>query len=95
VSASRLKGRRSLLEQFDGLRRGLDAAAQADAFDHYQQTAFSLLTTSRLREALDLAREQPAVRESYGMTLFGQACLTLETFPEDRLTTLKKQDDSR
>ena len=37
--------------------------------------AYSLLTSPRLREALDIRREPRAVRESYGMTLFGQAAL--------------------
>jgi hypothetical protein len=80
VPAGRLKDRRSLLEQFDDRRRSLDASAAA--FDHYRQTAFSLLTTSRMREALDVGREPPAVRESYGMTLFGQACLTARRLVE-------------
>lgn len=75
VSADRLKGRRSLLHQFDGLRRRLDAADTARTFDRYQQMAFSLLTTGQMREALDISREPLAVRASYGMTLFGQACL--------------------
>jgi hypothetical protein len=82
VSAERLGRRRSLLEQFDGLRRRLDAGDSTRAFDHYQQTAFSLLTTSRLRAALDIGREPLAVRESYGMTLFGQACLAARRLVE-------------
>ena len=35
--------------------------------------AFSLLTSPALRQALDIRREPMAVRERYGMTLFGQA----------------------
>ncbi len=75
VPATRLGQRRSLLKQFDRLRRGLEANERAEAFDHHRQMAFSLVTTSRMREALDVSRESPAVRESYGMTLFGQSCL--------------------
>jgi hypothetical protein len=76
LSADRLNQRRSLLEQFDSLRRELDASDPARCFDRYQQMAFSLVTTSRMRQALDVGREPLAVRESYGMTLFGQGCLT-------------------
>src|SRR5262249_12477334 len=43
VSADRLSRRRSLLEQFDNLRRGLDASDPARGFDRYQQMAFSLV----------------------------------------------------
>jgi hypothetical protein len=82
VPAARLSRRRSLLEQFDRLRRRLDASDSTSTFDHYQQTAFSLLTTSRLRAALDIGREPLAVRESYGMTLFGQACLAARRLVE-------------
>ena len=82
VSPERLSSRRSLLKQFDDLRRGVDADAAARTFDHYQQMAFSLLTTGRMREALDIGREPLAVRESYGMTLFGQACLTARRLVE-------------
>jgi hypothetical protein len=82
VPAERLGRRRSLLHQFDRLRRDLDAHDPTGAFDHYQQTAFSLLTTSRMREALDIGREPLTVRESYGMTLFGQACLAARRLVE-------------
>jgi hypothetical protein len=80
--ADRLHQRRSLLDQLDQWRRQLDVRDSLSAFDHYQQTAFSLLTTSRMREALDISREPLAVRESYGMTLFGQACLAARRLVE-------------
>ncbi len=82
VPPDRLDGRRSLLEQFDGLRRRLDTTAAARPFDRYQQMAFSLLATGRMRQALDVGREPLAVRESYGMTLFGQACLAARRLVE-------------
>lgn len=82
VPSDRLGRRRSLLEQFDRLRRQHDVGAAGGAFDHYQRTAFSLLTTSRMREALDIGREPLTVRESYGMTLFGQACLAARRLVE-------------
>jgi uncharacterized protein (DUF1501 family) len=37
--------------------------------------AFSLLTSPRTGPALDVHREPAQLRERYGMTLFGQACL--------------------
>jgi uncharacterized protein (DUF1501 family) len=53
----------------------VDAAASTRLFDRHRQTAFSLLTSGTMRDALDISREPLAVRESYGMTLFGQSCL--------------------
>jgi hypothetical protein len=43
---------------------------------------FSQLTSSRLRQALDLRREPMAARERYGMTLFGQAALVARRLVE-------------
>lgn len=75
VTLDRLNRRRSLLEQFDDARRMLDANAATHSFDDFRQQAFSYLTTSTLSDALDVAREPAAMRERYGMTLFGQASL--------------------
>jgi uncharacterized protein (DUF1501 family) len=75
LTLDRLNRRRSLLEQFDDSRRMLDASAATRSFDDFRQQAFSYLTTSTLGDALDVAREPAAMRERYGMTLFGQATL--------------------
>src|SRR5439155_10379699 len=72
----------SLLGQLDHARRRLEGGEGARSFDRYQGMAYSLLTSPRLREALDLRREPVAVRESYGMTLFGQAALVARRLVE-------------
>jgi hypothetical protein len=82
VPAARLRGRRSLLEQFDQARSRIDRAAAVEAFDRHREMAFSLVTSSKVREALDVGREPLAVRESYGLTLFGQACLAARRLVE-------------
>ena len=40
-----------------------------------QQRAFNLLTSSQVRSAFDLSREDPRLRQRYGRTLFGQSTL--------------------
>lgn len=75
VSSRRLNLRRSLLEQFDRSRRWLDEHERISTYDNQQRMAYSLLTTGKIRTALDFTREPPALRERYGMTLFGQSCL--------------------
>jgi uncharacterized protein (DUF1501 family) len=74
--------RRSLLAQFDQARAWLADDAKVEAFDKQRQMAWSLLATSRIRDALDIAREPAAVRERYGMTLFGQASLAARRLVE-------------
>jgi hypothetical protein len=75
VTLDRLDTRRSLLEQLDHVGRQIDKQDRVKAFDRMQETAFSLARSPHLRRALDLRREPRAVRERYGMTLFGQGCL--------------------
>lgn len=75
VSVERLRLRRSLLAQFDETRRELERSPAIEAMDHQRQRAWSLLTSSKVRDALDIGRESKEVREAYGMNLFGQSCL--------------------
>jgi Protein of unknown function (DUF1501) len=89
VPQDRLGRRRELLAQFDRLRRRLDVADQG-IYDRHRQMAFSLLTTNRMREALDVSREPLRLRERYGMNLFGQGCLAARRLVEAgcKFTTL-------
>lgn len=66
VSLDRLDGRKSLLASFDRFRAEVDQSGQMDGMDAFQQRAFDVLTSSRLREALDIEKEDPALRERYG-----------------------------
>ena len=63
------------MEQLSAARRQLDARGAPADLDHFQQLAFALLTSPRTGPALDVQREPLALRERYGLTLFGQACL--------------------
>ena len=75
VSIERLRMRRSLLAQFDGNRQQVDRSAREQVFDSQQELAMSLLTSNKMRDALDIGREPRELRERYGMNLFGQGCL--------------------
>lgn len=75
MTLDRLQDRRSLLEQFDQCRRAFDAGPAARNLDRQRGLACSLLTSAQVRRALDLGREPGRLRETYGMTLFGQGCL--------------------
>jgi len=79
---SRVALRESLLQQFDAARRELDSSERIETYTHQQQMAFSLLTSGALHAALDLDREPAAVRDAYGMTLFGQSCLAARRLVE-------------
>lgn len=83
LTFDRLDRRRSLLDQVEAARRGLDAGGQsASGIDRHRQLAYSLLGSAKLRRAFDLDAETPATRDLYGMTLFGQAALTARRLVE-------------
>jgi Protein of unknown function (DUF1501) len=82
VSVERLSLRRSLLAQFDLSRQAMDHSQAVNALDHQRQWAWNLITSNKLRDALDIGREPQKVREAYGMTLFGQSCLAARRLVE-------------
>ena len=82
LSSQRFDARVHLLRQFDASRPLIDRAAALGNYDTHQQRALSLIGSNRIREALDVGREPPALRERYGMTLFGQSCLAARRLVE-------------
>lgn len=66
ITLDRLQDRRTLLKSFDTMRRDIDATGMLGAMDAFQQQAMGVLTSSRLAEALNLDKEDPAVRARYG-----------------------------
>jgi hypothetical protein len=82
ITLDRLDRRRTLARQFDQARRGLDRSAAGRSLDRYRAMAYNLIGSEKVRTALDLSREPPAVRDSYGMTVFGQAALAARRLVE-------------
>ena len=66
VSADQVGDRKSLLKNFDQLRRDADRSGQLDAMDRFQGRAWDMLTSPAARDAFDLDREPAKVRERYG-----------------------------
>jgi uncharacterized protein (DUF1501 family) len=66
ISLERLRDRRALLQSLDQYRREVDVHEGYRATDIMTQKAFDVLTSSRLVDALDLEKEDPAVRDRYG-----------------------------
>lgn len=90
ITLDRLDRRRSLLEQFDQRRRELASAPAGQTLDRFQELAFSMISSRKVAEALDINREPTNTREQYGMTLFGQSALVARRLVEagTRLVTV-------
>jgi len=75
ADADRLAERRSLLTEINRQAEQLDRTAEVRSVDGFYDRAFSLLTATATRQACDLTRETPQLRDRYGMNSFGQSCL--------------------
>jgi uncharacterized protein (DUF1501 family) len=87
LTMERASDRRSLLEQFDTVRRDIDATGTMRGLDAFAARAFDMIASGATRRALDLNREEPRVRDRYrGIEQFltarrlieaGVGCVTL------------------
>jgi hypothetical protein len=78
VAAADARGigsRRSLREQLDQVAPVLEATADCRSFDGFSRRAVELLSSPASREAFNLAKEPPHVRDFYGPTPFARNCL--------------------
>ncbi|MES2791776.1 MAG: DUF1501 domain-containing protein [Planctomycetota bacterium] len=82
VPASRLDLRQTLLQQFDRSRSWLAEHPGIGTYDQHQASAYSLLTSGKIRDALDIQREPLESRAKFGMTLFGQSLLAARRLVE-------------
>jgi hypothetical protein len=67
VRLEQMSDRKALLTSFDSFRREVDASGAADGMDAIHRQALSLITSSKLAEALNLDREDPHLRRRYGI----------------------------
>lgn len=67
VTLDRLAERKTLLQSFDTLRRGLDDGQRTlSTLDAYTTQALALVSSNTVRDAFDLSREPETVRAAYG-----------------------------
>lgn len=75
LTPDRLGHRRGLLARFDRLRADIDSSGTMAAMDKYGQQAVEMLTSGKLRTALDLSKEPEQTRTRYGKHLWCQQAL--------------------
>ena len=86
LTTDRLEDRRTLLKEFDAARRLVDTQGTAEAIDDFTRQAFEMVTGDAARDAFDIAREDPKVRERYGMNSLGQNALLARRLVERGVT---------
>jgi hypothetical protein len=74
MTPDRLRGRLSLMKQLDTSARLVEREMNR-RYDRLFEGAYGLVADGRVRRALDLNQESPAMRDRYGRTKFGQSLL--------------------
>jgi hypothetical protein len=67
VTLEQLGDRVGLLKSFDDLDRKIDRGGVMDGMDSFNRQAFDILTSSRLKDAIDLSKEPAKTLERYGV----------------------------
>jgi Protein of unknown function (DUF1501) len=66
LTLDQLGDRMQLRTAFDELNRNMDQTGVLDGMDAYARQAIGILTSSKLRNALDLSNEDPRILDRYG-----------------------------
>jgi hypothetical protein len=75
IGEARAQRRRKMRQIVDDTVKAFEASEAAALMDENFATAFKLMSSTKARDAFDLAKEPAKVRERYGMNRFGQSCL--------------------
>jgi hypothetical protein len=75
VTLPQLEDRHTLLNAMDSLQRRRDESSASNRMDKFYHQAWDVLLSSAARDALDITREHPRMREQYGRHLWGQGAL--------------------
>jgi len=76
LQSARFEDRQSMLRQLDNLSRLASVSDSGlEATDQFSKEAVALLTSGMMRKAMNLDEEPTALRERYGMNIYGQRVL--------------------
>ena len=75
LSVRRMDNRRMLLQDIDKQHVGVNQSRQGRKFSVQQEVALSMLTSSKLKQALDINAEPANIRDRYGRHMYGQTLL--------------------
>jgi len=75
ISTARLERRARLRDLVTRKMTAIEKAVEQYDLDATYQSAISLISSGRARDAFDLARESSSTRDRYGRNTFGQCCL--------------------
>jgi hypothetical protein len=86
----RLLARRGLLNVLEEQDRRMQQTREARGLDTYREQAFAMLSSPRAKQAFDIEREDPRLRDRYGRNEYGESFLLARRLVESgvRLVTI-------
>ncbi len=70
-----VQSRRKLLATFDTIRRDIDKSGVMEGLDTFKAQALDMVAGDRVRDAFDISKEEPTLRDKYGRHQYGQSAL--------------------
>ncbi|HEY7428607.1 MAG TPA: DUF1501 domain-containing protein [Gemmataceae bacterium] len=86
VPVARAEDRAGLCQQFDSLRRDLDAGDTMFRMDHYRRQALEIVLSGKARQAFRVDLEPDRVRDAYGRHSLGERVLLARRLVEAGVT---------
>src|SRR5437868_9167186 len=86
VSLDRLHDRDALRRQFDHLRAEADQGGALEHVDRYTRQALEMVTSGKARQAFELDKEDPRLRDAYGRDSLGEKTLLARRLIEAGVT---------
>lgn len=75
LSLESVNSRRKLLAKFDTLRRDTDKSGVMKGLDTFKAQALEMVAGDRVRDAFDISKEDPKLRDKYGRHQYGQSAV--------------------
>ena len=89
LNRPRLVGRQALLKQMERGSAVDTSSPQGAKYAEQQQTAFSMLTSSKLKTTLDINKESAKTRDRYGRHKYGQTLLLARRLVEMEMPVIQ------
>ncbi len=86
VTVDRLKDRDVLRQQMDHFHAEMDHSETMEHLDQYTRQAVEMVTSGKARQAFDLEKEDPRLRDAYGRDSLGQKTLLARRLVEAGVT---------
>ena len=86
LTADALNRRQTLVDQLDAAATRFESSGSLSTMGGARRRAFDLLLSPKAREAFDLAKESPLLRDRYGRDLFGSSVLLARRLVEAGVT---------